>query len=74
VEQVITETEGASIDIPLRQDQQEHLRLLCKEMGRTPEDFAKEAILTFMEDYEDRQLADEAMKMIQVSGSHLKRL
>lgn len=43
-------------------------------MGRTPEDFAKEAILTFMEDYEDRQLADEAMKMIQVSGSHLKRL
>jgi predicted DNA-binding protein len=41
------------MNLPLRPDQQAHLEKLCKEMGRSPEDFVREAVLTFMEDYED---------------------
>ncbi len=39
--------------VPLRPDQEAHLQKLCEEMGRSPEDFVREAVLTFMEDYED---------------------
>ena len=36
-----------------RADREAHLRHLCAEMGRTVDDFINEAVLTFMEDYED---------------------
>ena len=48
--------------LPLRPEQEAHLLKLCEEMGRTPEDFVREAVLTFMEDYEDGRDADEAEK------------
>ena len=48
------------MDLPLRPDQEAHLLKLCGEMGRTPEDFVREALLTFMEDYEDGREAQEA--------------
>lgn len=41
------------MNLPLRPDQQAHLEKLCSEMGRSPEEFVREAVLTFMEDYED---------------------
>jgi hypothetical protein len=47
--------------LPLRADQEKHLLKLCEEMGRTPEDFVREAVLTFMEDYEDGRDAEAAM-------------
>jgi predicted DNA-binding protein len=47
--------------LPLRVDQEEHLLKLCEEMGRTPEDFVREAVLTFMEDYEDGRDAEAAL-------------
>jgi len=45
-----------------RADREAHLRELCAEMGRSVDDFINEAVLTFMEDYEDGRDADEAMK------------
>lgn len=47
--------------LPLRPDQEAHLLKLCEEMGRPPEDFVREAVLTFMEDYEDGRDAQEAL-------------
>jgi predicted DNA-binding protein len=47
--------------LPLRPDQETHLLKLCEEMGRTPEDFVREAVLTFMEDYEDGRDAQEVL-------------
>jgi len=47
--------------LPLRADQEQHLLKLCEEMGLTPEDFVREAILTFMEDYEDGRDATAAL-------------
>ena len=47
--------------LPLRPDQEAHLLTLCEEMGRTPEDFVREALLTFMEDYEDGHEAEAAL-------------
>jgi hypothetical protein len=41
------------MEINFRPDREAHLRKLCEEMGRSVDDFAGEAILTFMEDYED---------------------
>jgi hypothetical protein len=41
------------MNLTLRPDQQARLEELCKEMGRSPEDFVREAVLTFMEDHED---------------------
>ncbi len=43
------------MQIEFRADREAHLKKLCEEMGRTVDDFAGEAILTFMEDYEDRR-------------------
>ena len=48
--------------LPLRPDQEAHLLKLCEEMGRAPEDFVREAVLTFMEDYEDGRDAEEALR------------
>ncbi len=36
-----------------RADREALLRKLCEEMGRSVDDFVNEAVLTFMEDYED---------------------
>ena len=51
---------GDAMELPLRADQQAHLLKLCEEMGRAPEDFVREALLTFMEDYEDGRDAELA--------------
>ena len=47
--------------LPLRPDQEAHLLALCAEMGRSPEEFVREAVLTFMEDYEDGRDAEAAL-------------
>ncbi len=47
--------------LPLRPDQEAHLLKLCEAMGRTPEEFVREAVLTFMEDYEDGRDAEKAL-------------
>jgi predicted DNA-binding protein len=49
------------MNLPLGADQEAHLLKLCEEMGRTPEDFVREAVLTFMEDYEDGRDAQAAL-------------
>jgi hypothetical protein len=49
------------MEIDFRADREEHLKKLCEEMGRSVDDFAGEAILTFMEDYEDRRDAEAAL-------------
>jgi predicted DNA-binding protein len=49
------------MEIKLRTDQEAHLKNLYTEMGRSVDDFAGEAILTFMEDYEDRRDAEAAL-------------
>jgi hypothetical protein len=48
------------MEIKFRADREAHLKKLCEEMGRSVDDFAGEAILTFMEDYEDRRDAEKA--------------
>ncbi len=50
-----------AMTLPLRPDQEAHLVMLCKEMGRTPDDFIREAVLTFMEDYEDGRDGEAAL-------------
>jgi hypothetical protein len=55
------EVRRAAMEIKLRTDQEAHLKKLCAEMGRSVDDFAGEAILTFMEDYEDRRDAEAAL-------------
>ena len=54
--------------LPLRSDQEAHLLKLCEEMGRTPEDFVRTAVLTFMEDYEDGREADAAQREAEAEG------
>ncbi|HZL28229.1 MAG TPA: hypothetical protein VFC39_17035 [Acidobacteriaceae bacterium] len=49
------------MEIDFRADREAHLRKLCEEMGRTVDDFANEALLTFMEDYEDGRDAQAAL-------------
>ncbi len=49
------------MELPLRPDQEAHLIELCRQMGRRPEDFVREAVLTFMEDYEDGSDAERAI-------------
>ena len=49
------------MEINFRADREAHLKKLCEEMGRSVDDFASEAILTFMEDYEDRRDAEVAV-------------
>ena len=41
------------MEFEFRADREAHLRTLCREMGRSVDDFVNEAVLTFMEDYED---------------------
>jgi len=49
------------MEINFRADREAHLKMLCEEMGRTVDDFVGEAILTFMEDYEDGRDAQRAI-------------
>jgi hypothetical protein len=49
------------MEINFRADREAHLRKLCEEMGRSVDDFVNEAILTFMEDYEDGRDAEAAL-------------
>ncbi len=49
------------MEINFRADREAHLRTLCEEMGRSVDDFVTEAILTFMEDYEDGRDAQAAL-------------
>jgi hypothetical protein len=49
------------MEINFRPDREAHLRKLCEEMGRSVDDFANEALLTFMEDYEDGRDAMAAL-------------
>jgi hypothetical protein len=49
------------MEINFRADREAHLRQLCEEMGRSVDDFVTEAILTFMEDYEDGRDAQAAL-------------
>jgi predicted DNA-binding protein len=49
------------MEINFRADREAHLRTLCEEMGRSVDDFVTEAILTFMEDYEDGRDAEAAL-------------
>ena len=51
-----------------REDREAHLRMLCAEMGRSVDDFINEAVLTFMEDYEDGRDAKEAWAEHLASG------
>ncbi len=51
------------MEIAFRADREELLRKLCAEMGRTVDDFAGEAILTFMEDYEDGRDAEAVLAL-----------
>ncbi len=41
------------MEFEFRADREALLRKLCEEMGRSVDDFINEAVLTFMEDYED---------------------
>lgn len=45
-----------------RADREAHLRMLCEQMGRSVDDFVNEAVLTFMEDYEDGTAAMAAIE------------
>ncbi len=49
------------MQIEFRADREAHLRKLCAEMGKSVDDFVNEAILTFMEDYEDGRDAAAAL-------------
>ena len=49
------------MEIQFRADREAHLKKLCAEMGRSVDDIAGEAILTFMEDYEDAREAQEVI-------------
>ena len=57
-----------AMTLPLRPDQEAHLLTLCERMKRTPEDFVREAVLTFMEDYEDGTDAQEALVEAKAEG------
>ena len=54
--------------LPLCPDQEAHLRRLCEQMKRTPEDSVREAVLTFMEDYEDGAEAEAALAEAKTQG------
>ena len=49
------------MDFEFRPDREAHLRKLCEAMGRSVDDFVNEAVLTFMEDYEDGRDAEAAL-------------
>lgn len=57
-----------AMTLPLRPDQEAHLLALCEQMGREPEDFVREAVLTFMEDYEDGREAEAALAEARAEG------
>ena len=50
------------MEFEFRPDREAHLRELCQEMGRSVDDVLNEAVLSFMEDYEDARDADEAFQ------------
>lgn len=56
------------MEFEFRPDREEHLRMLCEEMGRSVDDFVNEAVLTFMEDYEDLRDGRAAYKEFIKSG------
>jgi translation initiation factor 2 alpha subunit (eIF-2alpha) len=49
------------MEFQFRADREAHLRMLCKEMGKSVDDFVNEAVLTLMEDYEDGRDAQAAL-------------
>ncbi len=49
------------MEFEFRRDREEHLRKLCAELGRSVDDFVNEAVLTFMEDYEDSRDAQKSL-------------
>ena len=56
------------MEIQFRPDREALLKELCAEMGRSVDDFCNEAILTFMEDFEDARAADAAIREMEESG------
>ena len=50
------------MEFEFRADREAHLKMLCAEMGRSVDDFINEAVLTFMEDYEDGRDAKIALE------------
>jgi predicted DNA-binding protein len=57
------EVRRSDMVVALRQDQEAHLKLLCEQMGRSVDDFVREAVLTFMEDYEDGRDAEAVLAL-----------
>lgn len=62
------------MEFEFRTDREAHLRMLCEEMGRSVDDFVNEAVLTFMEDYEDGRDAAAAMAEAKASGERYATL
>lgn len=56
------------MEFEFRPDREAHLQMLCEEMGRSVDDFVNEAVLTFMEDYEDLRDGRAAYKEFLESG------
>ncbi len=56
------------MEFEFRPDREAHLRMLCEEMGRSVNDFVNEAVLTFMEDYEDGRDAQAAFDEQEKTG------
>jgi hypothetical protein len=59
------------MEFEFRADREAHLRMLCEEMGRSVDDFVNEAVLTFMEDYEDGRDGKVAYKEFLESGEQV---
>ena len=56
--------------LPLRPDQEAHVLKLCEEVGRSPEDCVREAVLSFAEEDEDRRGAETAWKKADATRYH----
>lgn len=56
------------MEFTFRPDREAHLRTLCEEMGKSVDEFVNEAVLTFMEDYEDGRDGKAAMAEHLASG------
>ncbi|UWH30582.1 ribbon-helix-helix protein, CopG family (plasmid) [Aeromonas veronii] len=57
--------------IRLPSDIEDRLAHLAKETGRTKTYYAREAILTYLEDLEDYYLADRVMERVRKGEEHL---
>lgn len=56
------------LSISLPAELEERLERLAKETGRTKTDYAREAILTYLEDLEDAEAAEKAIDEFEKSG------